>query len=209
MDESAYSQVEGTIIIALHRKRLWNYLRSLLLLYSALGLVTVALVCIATFDFNLFVGFSSGLLEIILVVILLALFFALMNGIWKIFLVIRRLISREPVLSFDEHGITLRDLLGTQMLLWAEIDSLSVRAYRSTSLSTYIEYLGICPKDTERYLLRLHPLLRLLLRQVTRRLGTPISLPQWYLTAPIAEILTQVQQVFSSTLHAYHIEISR
>lgn len=205
------NQPERVIIIALQRNHLQSYLKYWLLLVIACALIIIAAIFSAVFLENTFlyreIDMMGILLEIIVIFLLLILFLILANGIWMIFLIMRRLMLQEPVLIVDEQGITICDLVSTHVLLWAEIAFLSMSVYRRTPSSAVVQYLGIHLQDRNYYLLRFHPLWRFLLRQTMRITGTPLGLPQWYLAEPIMEILTQIQQVFSSTLEAYSIQV--
>ncbi len=123
---------------------------------------------------------------------------------------LRRLMSRQPAVLITLSGIECRDLpaIGNLFLPWSDIASLSeVSLQQTPSKSTY--YLCIDPKDRVQFLSRFHILQRVFVRLASIATGLLISVPHWYLSEPVGEVLSHIQQDCRAQLSEHHIQVFR
>ena len=121
---------------------------------------------------------------------------------------IRRLISPKPALLITRQGIDFRDLpaKGNVFFPWSEMASLSVvlvpQSYGKPST-----YLCLDPKNRVQFLSRFHPLRRLFVVLGSVATGSLISVPQWFLSEPVEEVFSYIQDTFQEKLRTHEVRV--
>ncbi len=120
----------------------------------------------------------------------------------------RRLNSHKPVLLVTSEGLSFQDLLmtGTFFLSWNEVASFSMLVPAS-KYSRVAKELCLGPKDCAQFLSRYHPLWRFVVRVNSLATGNLIRIPQWFLSTPVEDVLSQIQETFQKELITYEVSI--
>jgi len=147
--------------------------------------------------------------QIFMAIISLLLFFAVMLILPRTISTIHRLVSHKPALLITPQGIDFRDLpfIGNIFFSWGEMASLSV-IVAGQSLSGPIHHLCLDPKNRVQFLSHFHPFRRLFVVLGSVATGSLISVPQWFLSEPVEEIFSYIQDTFQEKLRTYEVRIS-
>jgi hypothetical protein len=60
---------------------------------------------------------------------------------------------------------------------------------------------------TRQFLKQFHPMQRAFIRMNMRSTSAPINVPQWFLAAPIEQILRQIAEHFGDKLRAHEVQV--
>ncbi len=125
-----------------------------------------------------------------------------------VLMALRRLISSQPAVLITLSGIECRDLpaIGNLFLPWSDIASFSEVSIQQTP-SKSIYYFCIDPKDRVQFLSHFHILQRVFVRLASIATGLLISVPHWYLSEPVGEVLSHIQQDCRAQLNEHHIQV--
>lgn len=114
------------------------------------------------------------------------------------------LLAPKPALIIDNEGIVDNAsaiFAGAGMIHWHEIAA--VLLYGSAQQS----YLVIVPHDVHAVQARQNVLSRAFANIFTRTLPSPISIPEWLLTMPAAEVLAQMRARYDAQLRMHQIGV--
>ena len=147
--------------------------------------------------------------QIFMAIISLLLFFSVMLILPFTISTIRRLVSRKPALLITPQGIGFRDLpvTGNIFFSWSEMASLSV-VFVHQSYGKPYTYLCLDPKNRVQFLACFHLLRRLLVVLGSVATGSLISVPQWFLSEPVEEVFSYIQDTFQEKLRTHEVQIS-
>lgn len=137
-------------------------------------------------------GISAGPMVLLSLALLCALF------------LFYRLLSPKPALIIDNEGIVDNAsaiVAGIGMIYWSEIAA--VLLYGSAQQS----YLVIVPHNIQALRARQNVLARAFANIFTRALPSPISIPEWLLTMPAAEVLAQIRARYDAQIRMHQIGI--
>jgi hypothetical protein len=115
-----------------------------------------------------------------------------------------RLLVPKPALIIDNEGIVDNAsaiVAGVGMIRWSEIAA--VLLYGNTQQS----YLVIVPHDMQTLETRRNALTRAFAAIFTRTLPSPISIPEWLLTMPAAEVLAQIRARYDAQIRMHQIGV--
>lgn len=115
-----------------------------------------------------------------------------------------RLLIPKPALIIDNEGIVDNAsaiVSGVGMIRWSEIAA--VLLYGSARQS----YLVIVPHDMQALRTRQNVLLRAFATIFARTLPSPISIPEWLLTMPAAEVLAQIRSRYDAQIRIHQIGV--
>lgn len=117
----------------------------------------------------------------------------------------RRLVSHRPALLITPEGVHIQDLpmAGNVFLTWSDIAFFSEYRRRSD------DYLCLDLKERVRLLSQFHWLQQLFMRLEGLSSGSLIKIPHWFLSEPVEEVLSHIQQIFSQELIQHHIQVFR
>lgn len=115
-----------------------------------------------------------------------------------------RLLVPKPALIIDNEGIVDNAsaiVAGAGMIRWNEIAA--VLLYGAAQQS----YLVIVPHDMQALYARQNMLARAFAAIFTRTLPSPISIPEWLLTMPAAEVLAQIRARYDAQIRMHQIGV--
>ncbi len=115
-----------------------------------------------------------------------------------------RLLVPKPALIIDNEGIVDNAsaiVAGIGMIHWSEIAA--VLLYGNARHS----YLVIVPHDMRTLQARQNVLSRAFANVFTRALPSPISIPEWLLTMPAAEVLAQIRSRYDAQIRMHQIGV--
>jgi hypothetical protein len=123
-----------------------------------------------------------------------------------------RVIVRKPAVLVNEEGITDNCSLiasGMGLIRWREMETLYPYVYEVSQRGIKIRrpYLVIVPVDTRAILTRRGPLAQMLRRLLTLTLPAGITLPEWMLTIPVAELLSEIRTQYHRQLLLHKIDL--
>lgn len=179
-------------------------------------LLTALLFCLLVLTIVVFSSVPPGMEPSLMITIRIAMTVLSLMALFPVMLIlpfttstIRRLVSGKPALLITPQGINFRDLpvTGNIFFSWSEVASLSV-IIAGQSLSGPIHYLCLDPKNRVQFLSRFHPLRRLFVVLGSVATGSLISVPQWFLSEPVEEIFSYIQDTFQEQLRTYEVRIS-
>ena len=115
-----------------------------------------------------------------------------------------RLLMPKPALIIDNEGIVDNAsaiVSGVGMIHWSEIAAILL--YGSARQA----YLVIVPHDMETLRTRQNVLSRTFVTVFARMLPSPISIPEWLLTMPAAEVLAQIRSRYDAQIRMNQIDV--
>jgi hypothetical protein len=115
-----------------------------------------------------------------------------------------RLLVPKPALIIDNEGIVDNAsaiVAGVGMIHWSEIAA--VLLYGNAQQS----YLVIVPHDLQTLQARQNVVTRAFATIFTRTLPSPISIPEWLLTMPAAEVLAQIRARYDAQIRMHQIGV--
>src|SRR5260370_17913773 len=210
--ERAFSQETHEFAVFSQRLHLGKW--AAFFLISNLLCTTVLLFCLVLASGVLFVQASPEAslviaVQIFMTIISLMVLFLVMMILPFTVSTIRRLVSRRPALLITHQGINFQDLpaKGNVFFSWSEMTSLSV-VLVPQSYGKPHTYLCLDPKNRVQFLSRFHPLQRLFVVLGSVATGSLISLPQSFLSEPVEEIFSCIQDTFQEKLRTHEVRVS-
>lgn len=173
-------------------------LRRYLVFYVSVIILYVLIVVSYFFLYASFIFSSSSLLFLFVLLAFLVLVSVILFS-RMVALIVRKLAHQDFTLALNHKGITVAGN-NEIFLSWAEIRALSRRRY-------LFNYLSIYPKDPQRVLKQFGPMRRILLRLSILRTGTPISVPGWFFSVPVEQILLQIVERFGDEVRTHEIQV--
>ena len=131
-------------------------------------------------------------------------------GVYAIFTAYRAIV-RKPAVIVNDEGITDNGSLivsGVGLMRWHEIAAVYPYTYvPPTVFKIRRPYLVVLPVDAHAALTRRGLLAQMLLRVFTFTLPARTSLPEWMLSIPIEELLSQMRTQYKAQIQLYDITL--